>query len=69
MLNGCSSVSTITKKVYPESSWVVHTELGVTKDMLDSYGNVRNVALPQAIKAADSCNADKATIRAWMIED
>ena len=69
MLIGCSTVSTQTKKVYPDESWVVDTELGITKDMLSDYGNVRSVALPQAIKAVDSCNADKATIRTWMIED
>jgi len=65
MLTGCSTVSTQTVKVYPDSSWVVETKLGITKDMLKSYGNVRSVALPQCIKAVDSCNADKATIRAW----
>jgi hypothetical protein len=55
--------------VYPDSSWVVETELGITKDMLSNYGKVRSVALPRAIKAVDSCNADKATIRTWMNED
>ena len=69
MLIGCSTVSTQTKKMYPDESWLVHTELGITKDMLSNYGKVRNEALPQAIEAVDNCNADKATIRAWKEDD
>lgn len=69
MLIGCSTVSTQTIKVYPDDSWLVDTELGITKDMLSNYGKVRSVALPQAIKAVDNCNADKATIRSWMVEN
>ena len=69
MLIGCSTVSTQTKKIYPDESWVVETELGITAEMLSDYGKVRSVALPQAIKAVDSCNADKATIRTWMTKN
>jgi len=65
MLIGCSTVSTKIIKIYPDDSWLADTKLGITKEMLSDYGKVRSVALPQAIKAVDSCNADKATVRAW----
>ena len=65
MLIGCSTVSTKTIKITPDDSWLVETELGITKEMLSDYGKVRSIALPQAIKAVDDCNADKVTIREW----
>ena len=68
MLIGCSSVQTKYIKVYPDASWLVENKLGITKDMLNTYGQVRNKALPQAIETVDLCNADKKLIRDWMLE-
>ena len=67
MLTGCSTtVQTKVIKQYPDAAWVQHTESGLTKDMLDDYGKVREKALPQALDALKACNADKDSIRKWM---
>lgn len=65
MLIGCSSVQTKYIKVYPDASWTVITETGLTEEMLGTYGAVRNKALPQVKSAVKACNADKKSIRDW----
>jgi hypothetical protein len=69
MLIGCSTqVQTKIQKVYPDELWVKDTGHGITKSMLNNYGNVRNKALPRCMEAVRLCNADKATIRKWIKE-
>lgn len=67
-LIGCSGIQTKTKKVYPDDLWLQHTKSGITKVMVETYGAVKDKALPQCKSALKLCNVDKASIRNWKEE-